>query len=300
MHNKWIFIFAFLAVALGLMGLSKHWLAPTEPMNTNGETSLTANTVSPPAIEMVKVWRSKVMLQPGQALKAMQFIAETMPLAQAKREQLKHGQLNFIAGSVSGASIESQALLFEQNIISPTHPEYINLVLKPGMTPYPFQLNAFSIYGGQIKVGDHIDVITLTSKNNNIANSGRISDLSDVAVSPLLIGRRVLAVFSDEASNQSKAKQSSAGKAITEAAELVGGRESFNFFADEPDRKITLVMELSRQDAAKMAIAKRIGIIEIYKSSGRATALETRAATKDVLPDYKTITEFRGNTPVSE
>jgi len=281
-HNTWTFIIAFIAILLSLVGLFNNFSSP------NASEFQAVGSVPKKEIVLTQVWRSTTTIKPGQILNQNLFISEKIPETEAQKLGLTAGPLNFVKASISGTTIAADELLLAQHIIAPNDANYINLILTPGMTPYPLQLDALAIYGGKIAAGDSIDVITLTSKRSNIASNSRISDFSDITVSPLLISRRVLAVYGDEKITgllPGEKKSIQQNKKNTEA---------------NKSEKITLVLELSRPDAAKMAIAKRIGIIEIYKSVGLAIAQGTRAVTKDVLPELNTITEFRGTDAIKK
>jgi pilus assembly protein CpaB len=281
-HSKWTFIIAFVAILLSLIGLFNN-LSSTKASDLQGSQSLPEKT-----IVFTQVWRSTTPIKAGKTLSKIHFTSEKLPLTEALQQELKTGPLNFIKASVIGNNMAADELLLNNNIVPPTDANYINLILTPGMTPYPLQLDALAIYGGKITAGDFIDVITLTSKNTNIANNKRISDFADITVAPLLVSRRVLAVYGDAAltdllpSDKKTVKQTNKSNAAKKS------------------EKTTLILELSRPDAAKMAIAKRIGIIEIYKSVGLAIAEGTRAVTKDVLPELNTITEFRGTETLQQ
>ncbi len=67
---------------------------------------------------------------------------------------------------------------------------------------------------------------------------------------------------------------------------------------ENDDDFLPLTIELSRQQIAKMVIARRIGIIEVIKSSFKVQShnMDINANTHDVLPNFKSVVEIRGQT----
>ena len=131
------------------------------------------------------------------------------------------------------------------------------------MSPYALTINRKDFIGSGISVGDIVDVLILTSDEQNISETSRsdyIKSFRSLSVSPLLRNIRVLAI-------------------------------------EEEDVEIlSLTIELNREHIAKMVIARRIGIVEIIKSSGNAfySNGSMNADTHDVLPNFKSVTEIRG------
>jgi len=270
-QNKWIFTVAFLAVLFGIIGLFSRL---TVPANAQGNTVTLKTTEQ---IKMVNVWRARSPIPAGQLLSSTLFKQDSLSLVDANDLGLMQGKLTISDDAISRANLMVDDLLQAAHIVTPNTADYIDLLLAPGMTPYPIAVDPFAVYGGQIKVGDYVDVITLMSKSANIASNKRIG-LDEITVSPLLIARRVLAISAQEPAEAVIKTQKSNDKTVQQR----------------------LIIELTRQEVAQMAIAKRIGIIEIYKSVNATIAEQTRANSKDVLPRSNTITEFRGNAPAAQ
>lgn len=272
MQNKWIFSIAFLAVLFGIIGLfSQLIVSPTAHGSSSEQPQITP-------IKMVGVWRAKQPIFAGQLLSAMLFVKDSLPLSKANELGLMQGLLAINEGELSRENLDVDEYLKKVHIVTTNTADYIDLLLAPGMTPYPITIDPFAVYGGQIKVGDYVDVITLMSKSGNIAGKKRLT-YAEMTVSPLLVARRVLAI----SPNNLNATDKSTKQKSQESAE-----------------ENRIIIELTRQEVAKMAIAKRIGIIEIYKTVDAKVAQQTRADSKDVLPRSNTITQFRGTTPASQ
>ncbi len=58
-------------------------------------------------------------------------------------------------------------------------------------------------------------------------------------------------------------------------------------------KNTSLILELTRKQVAKLAIAKNIAQIEVHKSLGVKQAEQLHADAGDVLPDYRAIKEYR-------
>lgn len=259
MRQNMILLIAFISIAIGLFGISESYFNPKE---TETEAKIEVQEES-----KITVWLMKEPLKEG----------EQITLANVYKKQIVESKANEVGiyqdveieikpGDVVRQDFARDDYFTQQSIVNKKSPEYIDLILKQGMVPYPFATNISTVYGGVIDVGDYIDVISLTSLEQNFADNERVDSYRSVSVSPLLTAVRILAV-------------EDVGKSIDK-------------------NNVTLVLELSRSDIAKMVIAKRVSQLEVHKSSiesfGGHNLSVHKADTGDVLPDYFSVTELRG------
>ncbi|WP_235956208.1 RcpC/CpaB family pilus assembly protein [Grimontia sedimenti] len=172
--------------------------------------------------------------------------------------------ISIISGMVAKRSISAQEYLSQSDFITPEDPGYVDAVIEDGMAPYSLTIEKKKFIGSGISVGDNVDIIILTSDDQNIGESSKskfIDSFRTLSVSPLLQNVRVLAI--DE---------------------------------DDDEGLLPLTIELDREQVAKMVIARRIGILEVIKSTDNflKPSNSLSADTHDVLPNFKSVTEIRG------
>lgn len=134
--------------------------------------------------------------------------------------------------------------------------------------PYAILVNETDIIGGLITHGSIVDVVALSSEEQNLANEETVTDYQTVSVSPILMAVKVLKV-SQETTQESRSESQS--------------------------NHVTLILQLTQKQVAKLAIAKNITQLEVHKSLGEQEASALQANSGDVLPDYRAIVEFRAD-----
>lgn len=252
MRQRIIFLVAFVSIAIGLFGISESYF--TQEIEVTKVEAV-------PEEKKVSVWLVKEPLKRGEQLTVDKVYKKQIFESQARKVGIYQDvNIDIRPGDIVNQNFVKDDLLDQSHIVNSTSPEYIDLILKEGMVPYPFETNIATVYGGVIDAGDYIDVISLTSLEQNFAETERVDSYRSVSVSPLLTAVRILAVESLEASVDKK--------------------------------QVTLVLELSRSDIAKMVIAKRISQLEVHKSGFGASVHQ--ADTGDILPDFFSVTELRG------
>ncbi|MDN3681432.1 Flp pilus assembly protein CpaB [Vibrio tapetis subsp. quintayensis] len=154
----------------------------------------------------------------------------------------------------------------QELFVSPGDDEYIDFIIEKGYVPYPISVSENAIVGGLIRNGTLVDIVALSSVNQNLANDDQVGTFQSVSISPVLMAVKVLKVEQE----------------ITPATKNTSER-----------KETSLILELTRKQVAKLAIAKNIAQIEVHKSLGREQAEQLHADAGDVLPDYRAIKEYR-------
>ncbi len=259
MGQKVILLVAFLAIGVGVYGLTGNLFKQPMPPPERVEIEQS------PRIEQVLVWAFTRDIDTKEVVSVQDVERLQVPENDAIRNQwllASEPKPAIEPGSVVRSSLNAGQPFKSSLVVAPNSPEFIDLIITPGYIPYSYLANTEAVYGGLIKVGDFVDIVSLTSLKQNLAHGEVMTDFRGVTVNPLLIRRRVLQVEAPTLE----------GKARTE---------------------VNVVLELTKEDVAKMVIAKRIGLLELHKSMSADS--QHHADTGDVLPDFFSVTELRGN-----
>ncbi|USH05081.1 Flp pilus assembly protein CpaB [Grimontia kaedaensis] len=251
MSQRLFFIIAMLSIGIGVLGLSG--VFQTQP-----------STASPVSHISYQVAQLKEPLKKGQILESGNFRYFRINEETALEKGVSYNtDISINPGMVAKRSISTKEYLSQNDFINPDDPGYVDAVIKTGMIPYSLTIEKKMFIGSGISVGDKVDIMILTSDDQNIGESSRnkfIESFRTLSVSPLLQNVRILAI--DEENNE----------------------------------LLPLTIELDRAQVAKMVIARRIGILEVIKSTDKflRPSLGLSADTHDVLPNFKSVTEIRG------
>ncbi|WP_087023865.1 Flp pilus assembly protein CpaB [Thaumasiovibrio subtropicus] len=263
MGQKVILLIAFLAIGIGVYGLTGNLFKEPAPPPQQVEVIEQA-----PQVKLTTVWAFGRDFEAKDAVSVVDVVRRQVPEEDAEANLwllASEPKPAIVPGSVVRTALSAGHPFKANFIVDPDSPEYINLMIEPGYIPYSYQASTEAVFGGLIKSGDYVDIVSLTSLKQNLAHGEVMTDFRGVTVHPLLIRKRVLQVE----------KPSIDGKPRTE---------------------VNVVLELTKEDVAKMVIAKRIGLLELHKSMSAESQHE--ANTGDVLPDFFSVTELRGNERV--
>ncbi|SON49516.1 Flp pilus assembly protein CpaB [Vibrio tapetis] len=169
-------------------------------------------------------------------------------------------------GLLVKAAVAEGQFITRDLFLAPDDSEYIDFIIEKGYVPYPISVSESAIVGGVIRNGTLVDIVALSSVNQNLANDDEVGTFQSVSISPVLMAVKVLKVEQ----NITPATKNSSEKKDT-----------------------SLILELTRKQVAKLAIAKNIAQIEVHKSLGVEEAEQLHADAGDVLPDYRAIKEYR-------
>ncbi|MEZ8141113.1 Flp pilus assembly protein CpaB [Enterovibrio norvegicus FF-33] len=251
MSQRVFFLIALLSIGVGVLGLSGFFQSK----------HTTASGISNISYQVAQL---KSSVKRGDTL-----TRENIRYFKLREEDaLKNGIvsdiiISHVPGMVAKRDIGDAVYLSSSDFLLPNDPNYLDAVIKDGMSPYALTIDRKEFIGSGISVGDKVDVMILTSDEQNIGETSRstyIESFRSLSVSPLLRNIRVLAI------------------------------------EDDHDELLPLTIELNREQIAKMVIARRIGIVEIIKASGNElySSGSMNADTHDVLPNFKSVTEIRG------
>jgi pilus assembly protein CpaB len=230
----------FVLMAIGLVGFGiVAWISTSPPSPpppqaaTQGATAVTPAPPPPPAKIMVLVavhqLRAGTFLK-GDDIRAQEFVADLVPHGAsadtpASRAQMQGAMLRHSIG-------EGQAVLDDDVVRTGDH-GFLAAVLEPGMRAMTFSLNDVASDWGLIWPGDRVDLILTEQFDAPNTLAGR-----HFAAETVITDVRVVAVDRD----------------------LMQGE-----MADDAERKgtRTLTVEVSPQEAERLAIAIRLGKLVI-------------------------------------
>ncbi|MDC5839079.1 Flp pilus assembly protein CpaB [Vibrio europaeus] len=262
MKQRLTHLIALVALGVGVYGIfSEMFASPLEPQ-TVVQTEAPQNKI--------RVWRVTENVKRGQNFSPDLLEAEVVLENEA---HYALADLPYSKGAVYRHRVKSGSLLTDDDLITPDDPDYIDAIIKHGMTPFPLAVEQRHIIAAGVKAGDFIDILSLTSLQQNMAQRDSVESprAANIDVKPLLTQVRVLAVQ---------------GKTYDD-------QELAHYGADEASTLVTLVLEIPHPFISKMTLARRLSALEIYKS--RQQMYLPEAQTKDILPGYQGIVELRGS-----
>jgi pilus assembly protein CpaB len=260
MNLKVLLPVAVIAMGAGVYGLSG---------------SLTQKTATPveksvEAPKQLRIWLTKAALHQGQIVTNRDLETRLVPESEANKHGLvDNTDIKFITGMVAGQALEVGQWVTSNDFVHPDDPAYVDLTVSDGMVPYAIKVQPETIIGGVISHGSLVDVVALSSTSQNMASEGTVRGLQSVSLSPILRAIKVLQV-----------QQYSPTKVEKVTSKKV-------------DTDVTMVLELSQEQLAKLIVAKKIAQLEVHKSFGADEALRLKANSGDVIPGYQAIKEFR-------
>ena len=142
-------------------------------------------------------------------------------------------RFELIKGSLAAVAIMVDSIITEEHLVDPDHPEYVELLLSPGMVAYPIEFEGTSGYPLVLSPGDHVDVVMISSLNQNLAKNDAVKKFQGLSVAPLLRARKILKI-----------------------GDNTGSEEVEGPFGT------TLVLELTREEVSQMMLAKRVGLLD--------------------------------------
>ncbi len=261
---------ALIAVGAGLYGLSGRILTSTVPQSGD----ILHDVSEQEEIKTVRIWTVKQDLLPGQRISNEHLQANMVPYSEARMHGLTENEegiipdisIAMVDGMVAGEQLVTGQWVTSADFVTPKQSRYIELIISENMVPYAIPIDPDTIVGGLITHGSYVDVIALSSVSQNLASENNVRDFKSISISPVLMAVRVLKVQKEE-------------RPATKVAPAM--------------TKVSLILELSRKQIAKLVIAKKIAQLEIHKSIGVEQAEQLQANTGDVLPTYRAIKEFR-------
>ena len=205
----------------------------------------------------VEVWKVRDTISKG-AQVDIEDLVVSLSSADSDRDL---SALELEPGAIARVDIEPGISVTKQMLVLPDDPDYIDYMITPGMIPYSLTLPAGSNYQSVLTPGDRVDVVMIAALEQNLASGTQLTDFRGLSIGRLLSGLRVLA--------------------LSKANIIKGGSEGG-----------TVILELNHEQLAKLLLARRVGVLDIHKSTG---ASQPVVRTGDVLNGYSSVTELRGD-----
>jgi len=171
MNTKVIFIIAFFAVITGVYGVIDT-LIPKQEAQGIEEASVVNED-----IQYITLWRAKKDLLKATPVLISQLKREQVVLNDAIQLGIKKDvKLDFTVTTLLNSNINQGELVLPEHQLSKGQTGYIDLLIDDGMTIYPLQITTKNLIENFIKPGDYIDIMTVSSPVNNLAESGKLSN----------------------------------------------------------------------------------------------------------------------------
>lgn len=263
MSSKLVIFIALLAIGLGVYGLKL------------GTTPKPAPQIVQHVVEeeeKVKVYFASSYLDKGQLIERKDVSIEYLTKTEANKKGIDKDVVLALGSILLARKPISQGeIIYPEFTISPDDDEYVDFVIQPGFVPFPLEVDPATVIGGIVHVNSMIDILALSSRNQNLAADVEVSSRSytGVSLTPILMGVKVVKI-----------------NTVVEQATRANAKST---------ERTTLILELSPKQVATMTVAKKIAQLEVHKSIGGTDKQSLSADAGDVLEDYKAIKEFRAN-----
>ncbi|BCN22817.1 Flp pilus assembly protein CpaB [Vibrio alfacsensis] len=247
MNTKVILVLATVAITVGLYGVTQ----------SKSEIPVLPNK---PKIEekKIKVWTLKRDLQKAERLSRRDINIEYLTREQAASFGIDSDTtLTFEQRLVAIAPIEKGDMLDDTMLTSPGEDEYISTVIEPGYVPFNMTVPVNDVVGGTIKIGDIVDISVMAATKQNLAAENTVSDINHLTMTPLIAQIPVL--------------------------DMIKKERSSSRLTDEKTTEVTLILQVTNRQLAKLSVAKRIADVMIHKSIGENYVDDLHADSSDVI-----------------
>jgi len=260
MNSKIILGLAFVAISVGLYGV------------TNA-TPAKESQIEPPVTNEVtfKVWRLKHDVVKGTKLSRTDFIVEHLPQAKAALLGIDSDiDLDWDKPEFAARDLIMGEVASEDVLTSPGDKDYLQTVIKPGFVPYNVTVPGKDVIGGTINVGDSVDISVLSTPKENLSTDQDVDDIQHLTMTPLLGQITVL--------------------------DMVSTEKSVSKLTSQTETNMTLILQVTNQQLAKLTVAQRISEITLHRSLGEEYSDDLEANSADIIPtngSNEGIREFR-------
>lgn len=223
---------------------------------TNRESPTAEPVITDTGATLVEVWMADAEIQKGDGITPVLLKANKVPESEAyEAGVVSVTRFDIEPGTLAGIDFEAGTIIPENKLLMPGQPGHMSLLLGPDRVPYPIEIEGRIALIDILAPGDEVDVVLIASSDQNLAANQSLSSYRGLTVTPLLKARQVV----DIRENQSG--------------------------------ETTVVIGLSHKEVSQMMIARRIGLLDVYKSTADSMP-EMRVG--DVLSDFTSVTELRG------
>lgn len=224
--------------------------------------------------ESVLVWAAYAPIDKGETITLAHVRPARIPYEQAQELGATRFPITEETGYVATVDFQSGDIVSQRNLCTfngdiPEAQECQKLISDQDKTSYPLIIKSSSDLRELVKPGDYIDVMLIAKPDTSLAYREELTSYQGLSAIPLLRQQVVVQVPS------LKDEEEYSGKAVEQ----------------------TVVVALTPENAAKVMIAKRVGVLDIHKST-RVPLPETDIS--KIVPDFSIIKELRGNIRVEQ
>lgn len=262
MKSRILTLLAMVMVAVGAFGLSNI-------LQQQQKDQVVTKPVNDHQPEQIKLWYTKLPLTQGQEVTRDHLAIKNIDINEAHYQGFDQDiELKIRPGMIARRDISQERYVSQDDFIAPDQDGFVDLTIRDGYVPFPMVVPPDSIVGGIINHSTEVDIVALSSTDNNLARNSEVGNSDKtLELRPILVSIPVLQVIEQQAT-ENKA------------------------------RKVNLILELTRNQVAKLTIAKQLASLEVHKSIGEDGASMLRANSGDVLPNFRSVTEFRAEKTV--
>ncbi|MGF1724406.1 Flp pilus assembly protein CpaB [Photobacterium nomapromontoriensis] len=274
MNSKIIFLIAFIAVVTGLYGLYDAFTK-----KPHQEAPIIIEMVPEKTVRYITLWRAKEDLNRGSPITTSQLNREQIVFEDAIELGFKDDvKLDFESSTLLNSSIAKGDFVYPEQQTSKSQPGYLALLITEGMTLYPLQVTSKNIINDFISPGDYIDILAVSSPVANLATQSEILDQFHGVKASIFL-KKVKVMNIDIGNGESDKNDND---------EFFIARSK-----NASDSMITVVIEVSPSELARLSLAQRTMHIEIYRSHAYKKPLH--AEVRDVIENYSGVEELRGS-----
>ncbi|MEC8081472.1 MAG: RcpC/CpaB family pilus assembly protein [Pseudomonadota bacterium] len=274
MKSRLLMYLSLIILGIGLIGIYMTKAAKPVPVEV---TAVPVVEETPPPEETIKVWKSKFDISKGQFVNRDGFYIDELPKPQAfELGAAQDITLSFTDGMVIKKAINTGDAVFPEDFSTPSETGYFRFALEEGFMPVPVAVRASAVLGDVIQAGSVVDILALVSPTENLNNGALVRDLSNVSLTSVVNGVKVLQVYKKEVDKQTS------GSVLSTIAPT---GQDLNM--------VTLIMQLTKDQAAKVAMARNISQLEVLLSSNKTRRSNITVDSGDLLPEAKPVRELR-------
>ncbi|MFA0193515.1 Flp pilus assembly protein CpaB [Vibrio artabrorum] len=267
MRSRLVLLIAIVALVVGAIGVVDLFKSKTEP------TVATEQVIDNKNEEHVAVWMTTQAYERGEAISAQGVVKKQLPLSEALTFGVREDtEIELSPSILLNRSLKPGDAVLPEYQVEPGEPGYIDLLVTEGMTLYPLEVSDKNLINDYIRPGSFIDILTVSSPNDNLAkNAEKPERFKGMRASMFLKHVKVLNIGGTSDSNS----------AVTALAPT------------KEDGLATVVVEVTPDDLAKLALAQRTMHIEIYRSQTYKHHGDIEV--RNIIDNYTGIEELRGN-----
>lgn len=187
-------------------------------------------------------------LQPGDFLSGNVLQWQDIPVDQMRSSYIESASISDYYGATIKQTINADAPVSRDILVRPGEPGFLSAVLRPGMRAISVPTSAVASNAGLVAAGDHVDVILGLERNASLIPA-QPNEPPLLAAQTILKDVRVLALGNVANSIAPSADSGKPGDKNT----ATNTRQRFE----------TITLEVTPNQAEKLAVAKEIGTLQI-------------------------------------